>query len=60
MTRSPVYATFNESLEGGACIRAFRQQAFFQKLNERQMREMQRANMAGPVPRSFLCILLVV
>jgi hypothetical protein len=47
ITRSPVYATFNEILEGGACIRAFRQQRFFQHLNETQMSEMQRANMAG-------------
>jgi hypothetical protein len=46
-TRSPVYATFNEVLDGGASIRAFRQQAYFLHLNESQMADLQKANMAG-------------
>eukprot|EP00884_Botryococcus_braunii_P005633 jgi/Botrbrau1/15070/Bobra.0286s0003.1 len=58
ITRSPVYATFNEVLEGGACIRAFRQQLFFQQLNEAQVMEMQRSNMAGVAASQWLSLRL--
>ncbi len=54
IARSPVYAGFEEALEGGPTIRACEAQHTFMLRNQADMAQLQRANIAGEIWRRML------